>query len=228
MKTQAQSLLLLITQTGLIPLLCLAAGCSTAKQKEPPLISRGWVGGQVSVETSFPKTMIPHPKTALLVTSLATNTPASIAGLREGDLILALDHQPVKKLRQFHQKIDPLAPGTNLVVTSWRDGQIQDYNVIVGRETFHNGGMFTIVFPLIVHPFDLWLNADHPAFSLFVAGYQNNNASRVERGSVKEQYALKCDSKDTPYVEAHKLWLVLFEFSKGKRIAGQELAEAAK
>lgn len=228
MKKKTRSLLYFIAQVALISLLGLAAGCSTSKQKEPPLISRGWVGGKVSVVTAFPKMMIPHPKTAILITSLATNTPAATAGLREGDLILAVDHQPVQKLRQFHQKIDPLTPGTNLVMTAWRDGKIQDYNVTVGRETFHRGGLFTIYFPLVVGGFDLWPRGDNPGFSLFVVGYKNNSVNRTERGSVKEQYTLKCSPKDTPYVEDYKIWLVLMELSKGKRIAGQELTEAAK
>ena len=207
-----------------------ATGCCTSKekQKEKPLESRGWMGGHVAAVTGFPKTMIPRPKTALLITSLATNTPASIAGLREGDLILALDHQPVQKLRQFRHKIDPLQPGTNLVVTGWRDGQIQEHNVTVGRETFHRGGLFTIYFPLIAHGFDPWPHGDNPGLSLYVCGYQNNRVNRVERGSVKEQYDLKCDPKDTPYAEDYTVWLAIMEFSKGKHIVGQELVEAAK
>jgi hypothetical protein len=226
MKNKTRSLLLVLAQTGLIPLLFFAVGCSTSKEK--PLVSRGWVGGHVAVVTDFPKLMIPHPKTALLITSLATNTPAAVAGLREGDLILALDRQPVQKLRQFRGKIDPLTPGTNLVLTAWRDGQIQDYKVTVGRETFRKGGYFTLFFPLVVYGFDPWPHGDTPRFSLIVAGYANNSAHRVERGSVKEQYDLKCDPKDTQYVEDEKLWLIFMEFSNGKRIAGQELAEAAK
>jgi membrane-associated protease RseP (regulator of RpoE activity) len=230
MKTNPRLPLKSLTRIFLISSVCLVAGCYTSKdkEKEKPLLSRGWMGGHVTVVTSFPKSMIPRPKTAILISSLATNTPAGVAGLHEGDLILALDHQPVQKLRQFRGKIDPLTPGTNLVVTTWRDGQIHDYNVTVGRETFHRGGVFGIYLPLFVGSIDPWPHGDHPGWSAAVVGYQNDSVNRVELGSVKEQYNLKCDPKDTPYTEDYRIWLVFMECSKGKRIAGQELAEAAK
>jgi membrane-associated protease RseP (regulator of RpoE activity) len=228
MKKQTCRRLLLIPQTALIPLLCFVAGCSTSKQKEPPLISRGWIGGYVMVETSFPKSMIPRPKIALLITSLSTNTPAAVAGLREGDLILALDHQPIKNLRQFRHKIDPLMPGASLTVTACRDNQTNEFAVTVGRETFRRGGWFSLDLPPIAYGLELWPHGDHPGWSAVVLGYRNNSVNRVELNSVKEQYDRKCNPKDTPYNEDQKVWLVIMEFSKGKNIADQELVEAAK
>ena len=97
-----------------------------------------------------------------------------------------------------------------------------------GGETFRRGGYFTIYFPGVAHEWNPWPHGDRPGWSAVVLGYQNNSVNRVELGSVKEQYHLKCDPKDTPYTEDYKIWLAIMEFSKGKRIAGQELAETAK
>src|SRR5277367_5824620 len=99
-------------------LTCIAgAGCGTPREK--PTFSRGWVGGQVVRVWNFPKALIPRPKSAILVRDLATNTPAALAGLREGDLILALDGEPVGKLLDYRRRIDSLTPGTSLRVTTW-------------------------------------------------------------------------------------------------------------
>ncbi len=227
MKINIRSLAHSFVSILLLSAVCVATGCSTSKQKEKPLESRGWMGGHVAVVTDFPKAMVPRPKTALLITALATNTPAAIAGLREGDLILALDHQTVGNLRQFRRKIDPLKPGASLSVTACRDGRTNEYAVTVGRETFRRGGYFSIYLPT-VFSLNLWPHGDRPDLSLAVLGYQVNSVNRLELGSVKEQYNLKCNAKDTPYTEDYKIWLVIMECSKGKRIAGQQLAEVVK
>jgi hypothetical protein len=224
MKEKTTQLVRLFSVILLIPLLGpVVTGCGTPKEK--PLLSRGWIGGKVSVVKSFPRNMIPRPRAAILVNSLATNTPAAVAGLRAGDLVLALNHQPVGKLQYYHQKIDPLKPGVSLPVTAWRDGQIKDYTVVVGRESYHKGGIFTIYFP-IVYSLNFWPHGDRPGLSLAALGYQDNSVNRVELGSVHEQYDLKCNPTNTPYIEDYKIWLGIVELSKGKRIAGQQLADA--
>jgi len=226
MKIKIMPLLRSVANLCLVSALCLAAGCGTPKEK--PLQSRGWVGGQVTVVRDYPKSMIPRPKAAILLTALATNTPAAVAGLREGDLILALDQRPVEKLRDFRRKIDSLVPGTSLPVTAWRDGKIVDCTVVVGRETYREGGNFTIFFPGIVGQWNLWPHGDYPGLSLVALGYQRNDTHRLELGSVERQYHLKCNPKDTPYTEDYRIWLAFMELSKGKRIAAQQLVDAAK
>lgn len=225
MKKKSIPLAHLLLMVFLVPAICLAvAGCGTPKEK--PLLSRGWIGGRVEVVKSFPTNMIPRPKAALLVTSLAANTPAATAGLCAGDLVLALDHQPVEKLRAFRRKIDALAPGTSLPVTVFRDGRVLDYTIVAGRETYRKGGSITIYFPTLAYGWNPWPHGDYPGFSLIALGYQNNGVRRVELRSVSEQYDLKCDPKHTPYTEDYKIWLGIVELSKGKRIASQQLADA--
>jgi membrane-associated protease RseP (regulator of RpoE activity) len=227
MKIKMMSLLFSLLRISLIAAACLvAAGCGTPQEKR--VLSRGWVGGQVKLVNDFPKSLIPRPKSAILVTALATNTPAAAAGLQPGDLILALDHEPVVKLRDFHHKIDLLAPGTSLPITAWRDGRILDYTLIVGRETYHNGGVFTVYFPGISGNWNLWPGGENPGLSLIALGYQINSTHRTELGSVEKQYRLKCAPNDHPYNEDYKFWVGIMSFSSGKRIVGQEIAEAAK
>lgn len=229
MRIELKLLFRVFAQAAAVAAIGFVAGCCSSKEKkEKPLESRGWMGGSVCVVSSFPKSMTAHPNTALLITSLATNTPAAVAGLHEGDLILAVDHQPVKNVRQFRSKIDSLPSGTPLPITACRENQTNEFTVTIGRETFRRGGMFTIYFPTLAYSWDPWPHGDHPGCSAIIVGYRNNSVNRVELGSVKEQYDRKCDPKNTPYNEDYKLWLVLMEFSKGKHIAAQELAEGSK
>src|SRR5580692_8598655 len=106
---------------GLGAVVAALSGCGTTKEKA--VSERGWVGGEFKTVRAFPKPLAPRPKAAILVAALGTNTPARAAGLRAGDLILALDHQPVGQLSDFRRKIDASEPGTLLPVTAFRDGQ---------------------------------------------------------------------------------------------------------
>ena len=103
-----------------------------------PVLQRGWIGGEYvlakpasflvamastpGVVGSLPASVQQIQKAAVLVKELNTNTPAQLAGLRKGDLILELNHQPVTGLRAFRRIIDQSAPRTGLTVKAWRNG----------------------------------------------------------------------------------------------------------
>jgi membrane-associated protease RseP (regulator of RpoE activity) len=214
-RMSAKFLAIIITMT-------LLAGCASEKTK--PVSQRGWIGGEYvlakpsgflqSISQSpgtvggLPQTVQKTQKAAVLITELNTNAPAQIAGLRKGDLILELNHQPVTQLAKFRKLIDRSQPGTVLAVKAFRDGKSAEYNVPVGQEQFRNGGLFTVVVPTVVHQWDLWPN---PGFSLVVLGYEPNPGTRHELGNKKEVYD-----------EDWKAYLVFFEVSDGKRVVSQE------
>jgi membrane-associated protease RseP (regulator of RpoE activity) len=214
-------------KTSAARLVCLAAlagilgGCSSTQStalKEKPPLQRGWLGGQFRVAKSFPKSVADRQREGILVGQLRTNTPTAVAGLREGDLILELNHQPVTKLRDFRRTIDQTPPGALLAVTASRDGQMADYQVPVGREKFKNGGSFSIVLPSFVHGWKLWPSKYSSGLSVVFAGYSVNTGDRLDLG-VRE--------KET-YDEQWKVWLAILELSKGQRVVAQEIVEARK
>src|SRR5689334_7495057 len=117
---------------------------------------RGWIGGEFRIARrhwswadttdsviAFPKALTNAQK-GVLITGLSTNTPAYLAGLREADLILELDHEKITSLAAFRKKIDCTKPGSTLALRAYRVGEVQDYNVIVGRETFREGGAIAV------------------------------------------------------------------------------------
>jgi hypothetical protein len=198
----------------------LLAGCAGEK----PVSQRGWIGGEYAlarpatfltamshspgVVGDFPGSLRHTQKAAILVTKLDTNAPALSAGLRKGDLVLELNHHPVTRLQNFRRIIDQSGPGTRLAVKAWRDGQMVEYSVPVGREKFRKGGSLSFAFPTVVHPWDLWPD---PGFSLVVLGYEPNPGVRRELGNNRETFD-----------EEWKAYLVFFELSVGKRILSQE------
>jgi hypothetical protein len=204
------------------------SGC--ASQKSKPMSERGWIGGEyaLSRRASFltklsrppgtgedlPKSFGERQKTAILVTKLGTNTPASLAGLRKGDIVFEVDKRPVTRLSDFQRRIDRSKPGTSLDVKAFRDGKVLEYNVPVGREKYKKGGWFSIVFPSVVHCWDLWPD---PGFSLIMIGFEPNPGVRKELGGDKEAYD-----------EEWSAYLVCFELSYGKRVHAQEQAASAQ
>ena len=190
----------------------------SAATKEKPPQERGWLGGQFWEAKSFPKSVADRQPEAILVGQLRTNTPAAVAGLREGDFILELNHQPVMKLRDFRRTIDQTAPGTLLAVTASRDGQIAEYQVPLGREKFRNGGNFTIGLPGFARGWQLWPSKSHPGLSVVFAGYSVNTGRREELAPRQKE----------AYDEHWKVWLAIMELSKGQKVVAEELVEARK
>jgi hypothetical protein len=196
-------------------------GCSTAKPKEKPVHQRGWVGGEYKKVSTFPEPLRAERKAAILVTALSSNTPARLAGVREGDLILELDHTPMTRLKNFRVIIDRSKPGTSLPMKVYRNGESIDYQVVVGRETFRHWGIFAIAWPPIMRSPDLWPNPD---FSLIALGYETEHG-RTELGSVEQSYYRSCNSKNHPWDGDYSAWLVIFRLMKSKEILSQEIVE---
>jgi membrane-associated protease RseP (regulator of RpoE activity) len=204
----------------------LLAGCSSNKEK--PVQARGWLGGEYKLVRYFPKLLTPKPDAGILVTALATNTPASSAGIRAGDVIFELDHQPFTRLQDFRRKIDASEPGTLMSVTLYRDSQTVQYDVPVGRETFNNNGVFMIGLPGFFHGPELWPYRDSPGLSLVALGYSVNPGHREELASIKRQYELKCNPAWKAYDEDYKIWLLFMEVKRGESIVAQESVEAKR
>jgi membrane-associated protease RseP (regulator of RpoE activity) len=204
----------------------LALGCSLAMANEKPIHQRGWIGGQYKVVKVFPAGFSNAPKAAILITTLNTNTPASLAGLEAGDLILELNHQPATTLRSLRRTIDNTEPGTLLPVKLWHDGQIVERKIRVGRETYKNVGVFMVGLPGFFQAPKLWpFTVGHAGFSLGFAGFKPEPVSdRKELSSVEETYFKNCNPKNYQPTDAGwKVWLVIMQAETHKRIRSQEI-----
>jgi len=219
----------------LLVVLPLAVGCATGQPHPDVTHQRGWIGGEYKLATrpqfwhsrdaidAFPESLPCARKNGILVTALGTNTPARLAGLRAGDLILDVNHQPVTDLFDFRRKIEQSDSGTVLPVSVWRDGQNVECAIPVGTEKYKNMGWLGIgVFwepPRLI---------PDPGFSFVAVGYEPPGTSRTELGSVKSTYRRLCSGgKYEPSEQDWAVWLGVFRVSKGKTILAQEIPAAA-
>jgi len=65
----------------------------------------------------------------LLVTGIAEKTPADLAGIMSGDVILSLDEQPVDDVRKFSSYLQTLPPGTIHSMKVLRKGSEQTVSI---------------------------------------------------------------------------------------------------
>ncbi|HEX4645366.1 MAG TPA: PDZ domain-containing protein, partial [Verrucomicrobiae bacterium] len=158
-----------IAYRAAIALFCLAAvllaGCASTKPKTEAekVHQRGWIGGEFKLArkisawtvifgsreefiATFPHGLESSNRAGILITAASSNAPVRQAGLRKGDLILALNRQPMTTLKAFRRMVDRSEPGTSLPINAWRDGKTFECNVTVGRETFKNWGTIALGF----------------------------------------------------------------------------------
>ena len=216
----------------------LSVGCAHHKRTTTETVfERGWIGGEYrpahirhqmfsprDTLNAFPSGLVPSYKAGLLLSSLSTNTPAQIGGLREGDLIVAIDEQPVSTLEDFRHAIDHSSPGAKLEIRVFRKGKLLDCSVLAGREKFKRQGELMIALPLITRELDLWPN---PGVSLIVLGYAPNPGHRVELASAESQYLKSCEPKGYQAIDENwRAWLVIFQLSRREIILSQDRVEA--
>lgn len=211
-------------------------GCASHKPAAERLHERGWIGGEYKkvikpwwlgesdAINGWPGNLKVEPKVGMLLTALSTNTPVHLAGLREGDLILQLNHNPLTDRPAFYEKIYGAKPGAMLPVEFYRNGTVMETNVCVGRELFRHSGVFAIGLPPFIYPLDLWPN---PGFSLAVLGFEPENG-HTELGSVKTAFQRRCDPNYHPVDTTWRAWLVIFQVLHQKTIFSQQLVVSGK
>ncbi|UPG72033.1 trypsin-like peptidase domain-containing protein [Roseomonas gilardii subsp. gilardii] len=92
-------------------------------------VERGWLG--VAVQDAAPEGG--RGRRGVLVQGVERNSPAARAGLRQGDLVIALDGERVDTSRVLIRSVAGVAPGQTVRLTLIRDGRQQEVPVQVGR-----------------------------------------------------------------------------------------------
>jgi serine protease Do len=68
-----------------------------------------------------------------LVAEVTVDTPASKAGIKQGDVILKVNGEPVESANSLRLRISQSAPGASVRLQISRDGKTQDMNVTLGE-----------------------------------------------------------------------------------------------
>ena len=94
----------------------------------------GFTGGERLTERKSPNLNIASfENTGILVTDVALNGPADIAGLRINDILLSIDGVQVNDLSATQDIIAETPPGSQLTLIVSRDEQLISMTVTVGE-----------------------------------------------------------------------------------------------
>ena len=96
-------------------------------------VSRGRIGvGIQALDADAAKSLGLDAPRGALVGAVDPDGPAAAAGVRDGDVILALNGQPVNDATDLPSRVMQLTPGTDVPVEIWRDGARRKLTLTVG------------------------------------------------------------------------------------------------
>ena len=97
-------------------------------------VTRGWIGVQIQQVTSdIAESLGLKNAEGALVAEPQADSPAVKAGIQSGDVITAVDGQPVKNARELARKISSMAPGTSVKLGVWRKGEEKQLTLTLGE-----------------------------------------------------------------------------------------------
>jgi serine protease Do len=102
--------------------------------KEGKAVKRGWIGVTIqSVDENQAKALgLPEAKGAL-ISSVAQGHPADKAGVRQGDVVLEVNGNPVNDSKELLARIAGLKPGDKARLTLWRGSKRVTKTVTLGE-----------------------------------------------------------------------------------------------
>jgi len=97
-------------------------------------VVRGYLGVYIQdVSPDIAKQFGLSENRGVLIGDVSPDTPGAKAGLKRGDVILALNGQATSGADQLRLHISQMPPGSNARLQVWRDGKMQDINVMLGE-----------------------------------------------------------------------------------------------
>ncbi len=116
-----------------------AIPASTAKDVVADLmkdgkVERGWLGVQIQpVTKDIAESLgLTEPKGALVVAP-QEGSPGLKAGIKQGDVITAVNGDPINDARDLAKKVAGFAPNTKVELSIWRNGKSQSVPVTLGN-----------------------------------------------------------------------------------------------
>ncbi len=97
-------------------------------------VSRGWLGVTIqNIDENTAKALgLDEPKGAL-VADVTRGDPADMAGIRAGDVIIAINDKTVESPNDLTRRIGQITPGTKTRITIWRNNQEKNFSVTLGE-----------------------------------------------------------------------------------------------
>jgi serine protease Do len=97
-------------------------------------VTRGWIGVQIQPVTDDMTESLGLKKAeGALVAEPQDGSPAAKAGIKAGDVITAVNGQPVKDARDLVKRIGAMAPGSSVKLDIFRKGSTEAMTVTLGE-----------------------------------------------------------------------------------------------
>ena len=97
-------------------------------------VVRGYMGVYIQdVTPEIAKQFHLNETRGALIGDVSADTPGAHAGLKRGDVILAVNGQEISGANELRLQISQTPPGTPVKLKVWRDGKTQDTNLTLGE-----------------------------------------------------------------------------------------------
>lgn len=105
-----------------------------AKLKDGGTVERGWLGVQIQpVTQDIADSLGLSEASGALVVAPQEGSPGGKAGIKQGDVVTAVNGDPVKDPRDLAKRIAAFKPGTTVDVSLWREGKATSVKVELGE-----------------------------------------------------------------------------------------------
>jgi serine protease Do len=105
-----------------------------AQLKDKGSVTRGWLGVQTQpVTPDIADSLGLKAAEGALVAQAQADSPAAEGGINAGDVITAVDGQPVKDAHELAMKIGAMPSGSSVKIDIWRNGKDQTLTLILGE-----------------------------------------------------------------------------------------------
>ena len=102
---------------------------------EDGVVSRGWLGVHIQrVDKDIAASLgLDEGVGGAIISEVVPDSPADVAGLRSGDVILGVDGEDIKRPRRLSRQIASLDAGAASDIRIWREGKEQTVRVTLGE-----------------------------------------------------------------------------------------------
>jgi len=97
-------------------------------------VARGWLGVQIQpVTTEIARSLGLSSAAGALVTKVGSGSPAAEAGFRQGDVILSINGQEIKRMHDLPLVVAEMPIGRMAAITIWRENAALSLRPVIGE-----------------------------------------------------------------------------------------------